>query len=321
MKFFFIVTLCFSIIFASIPAVAKPTWQQWVAELKIEAVKQRIDPELFDQIFSTIREPDHKVMQYDKSQPEHRITFLEYRNTRADQYKILIGRKEYQKNKELLQSIGSTYGVDPCIIVGLWGMESDYGHYMGNFPVIKSLATLAYDERRAEKFRKELLLALQIVNQGQIPFEKYKGEWAGASGQPQFLPSSWFKYAVDYDQDGRKDIWTSTADALASIGNYLAKNGWQWHGPTNIEVQLPDDFPKNLLGKKIKKSVSEWNDLGVRTISGDELPGGEIEASVVELEGGTVFLIYPNFRVILMYNNSSYYAATIVYMADKICRR
>lgn len=321
MKFLLKLIVCFTILLASITANAKPTWQQWVATLKVEAVEQGINPALFDQIFSTIREPDHKVMHYDKTQPEHRITFLEYRNTRADQYKILIGRKEYQKNKDLLQSIGATYHVDPCIIVGLWGMESDYGHYMGNFPVIKSLATLAYDERRGKRFRHELLLALQIVSQGQISFEKFKGEWAGASGQPQFLPSSWFKYAVDYDQDGRKDIWTSNADALASIGNYLAKNGWQWQGPTVIEVQLPENFPENLKSKKILKSVSEWNDLGVRTISGEELSGDDNDTSIVELEGGTAFLIYPNFRVIMTYNYSSYYAATIIYMADKICRR
>lgn len=319
MRFLFIFTFCFTILFATTPIYAKSSWQQWVAALKIEAVKQGIKPELFDQIFSTIKEPDHKVIHYDKSQPEHRITFLEYRNTRANHYKIFLGRKEYQKNKTILDDIGMTYGVDPCIIVGLWGMESDYGHYMGNFPVIKSLATLAYDERRGKRFRQELLLALKIVNQGQISLEKFKGEWAGASGQPQFLPSSWFKYAVDYDHDGRKDIWTSQADALASIANYLAKNGWEKDGHTVIEVQLPEDFPKELISKKIRKSASEWNDLGVRMLSGDDLPDSGQETSIVQLEGGTTFLIYPNFRVIMTYNYSSYYAATIVYMADKIC--
>jgi membrane-bound lytic murein transglycosylase B len=321
MRFIRIAMLCCLLLFFVTPASAKPTWPQWVATLKVEAVEQGIDPELFDRIFSTIPEPDHKVMHFDKSQPEHRITFLEYRNSRADKLKLMIGRKEYKNQEELLENIGTTYGVDPCIIVGLWGMESDYGHYMGNFPVIKSLATLAYDDRRGSRFRKELLLALQIVNDGQITFEKYKGEWAGASGQPQFLPSSWFKYAVDYDHDGRKDIWTSKADVFASIANYLAKNGWQTGEPVAIEVQLPENFSKNLLGKKIQKSVTDWNELGVRSLAGAALPGGDIQASIVELEGGTDFIIYPNFRVIMTYNYSSYYAATIVYMANKICER
>jgi membrane-bound lytic murein transglycosylase B len=308
-------------LFQATEAFAKPTWQQWVADLKTEAVSQGIDPDMFDQIFSTIREPDHKVMHYDKSQPEHRITFLEYQNTRGDKYKIFIGRKEYQKHKELLEDIGERYSVDPCTIVALWGMESDYGHYMGNFPVIKSLATLAYDSRRGERFRKELLLALQILNQGQISFEKFKGEWAGASGQPQFLPSSWFKYAVDYDHDGRKDIWTNDGDALASIGNYLAMNGWKKGEPAAIQVELPDDFPMNEVGKKIKKPVSEWNSLGVRTVEGNEIPFDELSASIVVLEGDTAFIIFNNFHVIMTYNYSSYYAGTIVHMSNEICKR
>jgi membrane-bound lytic murein transglycosylase B len=300
-------------------AMAKPSWQQWVADLKSEATQQGIDPDMFDRIFSTIPEPDHKVISYDKSQPEHRLTFLEYRDTRADKYKIFIGRKEYQLHKKILTEIGNTYHVDPCIVAALWGMESSYGHYMGHFPVIKSLATLAYDERRGKRFRQELLLALQILNQKQITFEKFKGEWAGASGQPQFLPSSWFKYAVDYDHDGRKDIWTSDADSLASIANYLNKNGWQESEPVATQVILPSHFPKSLIQKKVKKRISYWNDLGVRTESGAELPDSDLLASIVELDGNIVFLIYDNFHVIMTYNYSSYYAGTIAYLSHKIC--
>ncbi|MBV8802254.1 MAG: lytic murein transglycosylase, partial [Gammaproteobacteria bacterium] len=315
-----IIVLIFSLLCLNTVAMAKPTWQQWVAELKIEAVSQGIAPDLFDRIFRSIPEPDHRVISFDKTQPEHRITFLEYRNTRADKYKIFIGRREYELHKEILEEIGETYHVDPCIVVALWGMESSYGHYTGHFSVIKSLATLAYDARRGERFRQELLLALQIVNQGQISVEKFKGEWAGASGQPQFLPSSWFKYAVDYDNDGRKDIWTSDTDSLASIANYLSKNGWLYQQPVVVQVALPDNFPKKLIGKKIKKTVSDWNELGVRTMDGADLSYPDLQASIIQLEGGPTFLIYNNFNVIMTYNYSSYYAATIAYLSDKICK-
>jgi membrane-bound lytic murein transglycosylase B len=321
MKRISILAWIITLLFFVTPVMAKPSWQQWVADLKAEAVEQGIDPDMFDRIFSTIHEPDHKVIHYDKTQPEHRLTFLEYQNTRGDKYKIFIGRKEYKKHKEMLSNIGEHYGVDPCVITALWGMESDYGHYMGNFPVIKSLATLAYDSRRGERFRKELLLALQILNQKQISFEKFKGEWAGASGQPQFLPSSWFKYAVDYDHDGLKDIWTNDGDALASIANYLSMNGWKAGEPAAIEVELPENFPSDLTGKKIKKTVSEWNALGVRTLSGDEVPYSDLLASVIVLEGGTAFIIFNNFHVIMTYNYSSYYAGTIVYMGHQICKQ
>lgn len=300
---------------------AKPTWPVWVAELKREAIAEGINPNLFDQIFATIPGPDSKVMRLDHTQPERRITFLQYRDSRGDKYKILIGRQEYRKYSALLQEIGNAYGVDPCAIVALWGMETSYGHYMGNFPVIKSLATLAYDARRSDKFRSELLLALKIVNQNQIRFEDYKGEWAGASGQPQFLPSSWFKYAVDYDHDGRKNIWTSESDVFASIANYLAKNGWQSIAPISTQVILPANFEAHLMGKNIKKPISAWDAMGVRTISGASLPLSTGLVSIIELNGGSAFMIYPNFNVLLSYNNSNYYAATISYMADQICRR
>ena len=316
-----VLVLILSLLCLSTVAMAKPSWQQWVAELKIEAIRKGIDPEMFDRIFKSIPEPDHKVISYDKSQPEHRITFLEYRNTCPDKYKIFIGRREYELHKNILEEIGETYHVDPCVVAALWGMESSYGHYMGNFSVIKSLATLAYDARRGERFRQELLLALEILNQKQISFEKFKGEWAGASGQPQFLPSSWFKYAVDYDNDGRKNIWTSDTDSLASIGNYLTKNGWQFDEPVMVEVALPANFPKHLLGKKIKKTVSAWNELGVRTLSGADLSYPDLQTSVIQLDGGVTFLIYNNFNVIMTYNYSSYYAATIAYLSDEICKR
>jgi membrane-bound lytic murein transglycosylase B len=317
----FILAALSIVLFNSSNILAKPSWSEWVLTLKKEAVSQGIKADLFDQIFSGISGPDFSVLRFDRTQPEHRMTFVNYRNTRADFYKIVLGRREFQKHRQLLQDIGKHYRVDPCVIVALWGMETSYGHFTGDFPVIRSLATLAYDSRRSDHFRSELLYALQMVNANQISIEEYKGEWAGASGQSQFLPSSWFKYAEDYDGDGRKNIWTSYSDVFASIANYLAKNNWQQDEPLMLEVTLPSHFNKSLISKTVEKPVNAWNEMGVRTLTNDALPSSDVKASIGKLEGGPTFLTYPNFKVIMTYNNSSYYAATISYMADKICGR
>ncbi len=319
-----LLSVCLSlmcVLFVEQALAAKLSWNEWVLQLKKEAIEQGIDENLFDRVFATIPGPNPQVLHLNHTQPEHRITFFQYRDTRAGKYKIFLGRRELQKHRTLLQNVGRDFKVDPCFIVALWGMESDYGHVTGNFPVIKSLATLAYESNRSARFRKELLLALQIVNSKQISLAKFKGEWAGASGQPQFLPSSWFKYAVDYDHDGRKDIWTSYPDVFASIANYLAKNGWRLDEPWAIVVKLPDHFNQHFIGKDTQRLVKQWNKLGVRTQSGASLPHQDLSASIVQPDGGPTFLIFDNFRTLLSYNNSIYYAGTVGYMADRICQK
>lgn len=300
---------------------SQQNWSSWVADVRREALAQGISPAVFDKAFANIHEPSRRVRGLSRTQPEHRLTFTKYLHSRADLYRIVMGRKHYNKNKSLLEEIGARYGVDPCFIVAFWGMESSYGSYMGNFPVINSLATLAYDSNRREFFRKQLFLALHILQGGHVSLANFKGEWAGASGQPQFLPSSWMEYAVDYDGDGRKDIWQSKPDIFASIANYMKKNGWQVGEPWAVLVKLPSRFDKNLLGKTIIKPTKEWSLLGVRTEKGQILPHPELLASLVQPNGGPVFLAYPNYKMILRYNNSIYYAGAIGYMADKICNR
>ena len=292
-----------------------------MADVRGEALAEGISASVFDEAFADIHEPSRQVKGLSHSQPEHRLTYTAYRNSRIDAYRIAIGRKEYKKNQDVLEAIGREYGVDPCFIVSFWGMETSYGSYMGNFPVIRSLATLAYDSKRKDFFRKELFIALHILNDGHVSLAKFKGEWAGASGQPQFLPSSWVKYAVDYDKDGRKDIWESKPDAFASIANYMKQNGWQTGEPWAVYVTLPAHFDRKLEGKSIVKPVSEWNAMGVRTEAGQPLPYQNLQASVVQPFGGPVFLAYPNYKMILHYNNSIYYAGAIGYLADKICKR
>lgn len=302
-------------------ALASQSWQQWLVELRAEALGEGIRPALFDEAFAGIHEPNRTVKSLAKSQPEHRLSYYKYRDSRIDGYRIEVGRQKYKKYRELADEVAQYYGVDPCFIMAFWGMETSYGGYMGNFPVIKSLATLAYDSPRKDFFHKQLLYALHIVNDGHVTLDKFKGEWAGASGHPQFLPGSWMEYAVDYDGDGRKDIWESKPDTFASIANYMKKNGWHADEPWAIFVKLPKNFDPALQGKKIVKTVSEWNALGVRTEKGEPLPYTHLEASIIQPDGGPVFLAFPNYKMILKYNNSIYYAGSVGYLADKICRR
>lgn len=301
-------------------AFAKDNWNEWLSVLKQEVIQQGIPAALVEQALAGMTEPNHQIKRFLHSQPEKRLTFLKYRSTRVDNYRIAIGRKEYKKNKELLDAIGKQYGVNPCFIVSFWGMETSYGSYMGNFPVIKALATLAYDSNRKEFFRKELFIAFRILKEGHVSLANFKGEWAGASGQSQFLPSSWVKYAVDYDQDGHKDIWKSKADVFASIANYMKQNGWQTDEPWAIQVRLPRQFDMQLEGKNNMKAVGEWSRLGVVTENGQTLPYQNLQASIIQPLGGPTFLAFPNYKMILRYNNSTYYAGAIGYMADKICQ-
>jgi peptidoglycan lytic transglycosylase B len=297
-------------------AQSRESWSAWVQTFRVEAIKEGIKPSVFDEVFSTMSGPNEQVLKYYHGQPERRLSFLEYRQTRANNARIQMGRREYQKNKTLLDGISKTYGVDSCFILALWGLETDYGHFMGHFSVPWSLATLAYASDRQAFFRHELLGALRIIQEGQVSLEDFKGEWAGASGHPQFLPSSWYKYAVDYDHNGRKDIWKNLPDALASIANYLAKNGWEWHQPWAVEVTLPADFDTALIGKTVVKSVSEWRHLGVH-VSTAVSP--QLSASIVSLNGGPALMVFHNFRVLQTWNDSNYYIATVGYLADRIC--
>lgn len=315
------VVVCCLIFTISQVFASSQNWKNFLEGVRKEALSQGISAALLDQAFADLKEPSRQVKGLSRSQPEHRLTFSKYLHTRADGYRVAMGRKNYLKNKVLLDEIGERFGVDPCFIVSFWGMETSYGTYMGNFPVIRSLATLAYESKRPEFFRKELLLALHIVNDGHVSLKDFKGEWAGASGQPQFLPSSWVKYAVDYDGDGHKDIWKSKPDVFASIANYMKKNGWKKGEVWAVHAKLPSGFDKSLEGKTIVKPVSEWNKLGVRTTEGQSLPYPHLEASIVQPSGGPVFLAYPNYKMILRYNNSIYYAGAIGYMADRICNR
>jgi len=296
-------------------------WKQWLAGMRQDAIADGIKPEVFDAAFKNIRSPNHGIMKYDRYQPERRLTFLKYRNTRAGKYRIAMGRKKYKQYKPLLNEVAKEYGVSPCFVMSFWGLETSYGGFMGKFPVIQSLATLAYDKRRSAFFRKQLLYALHILQEGHVDPKKFKGEWAGASGHPQFLPSSWHNYAVDYNGDGKKDIWTNMSDVFASISNYLIQHGWKPGQPWAIQVNVPGQA-KHFENAKEKMTIEEWRKLGVTTLNGRPWPEDEdLEAKLIRPDGGPSFLAFNNFDVIMKWNRSNYYAGTVGYLAEEICKR
>jgi membrane-bound lytic murein transglycosylase B len=222
----------------------------------------------------------------------------------------------------LLDGIWRRFNVEPRFVVALWGIESDFGKVMGNYAVVSALATLAYDGRRSSYFRGELISALRIVDQGHIRADNMTGSWAGAMGQCQFMPSTFLGYAVDYDGDGRKDIWNDRADALASIANFISRLGWRGGEGWGREVMLPAGFDPSATGLEVKRPTGEWSRLGVRSIDAGPLAGREGEASLVMPDGagGPAFLVYDNFRTIMKWNKSTYFATAVGYLADSMPR-
>jgi membrane-bound lytic murein transglycosylase B len=315
--FVFFMLLCYAL---SLSAAQTQSWQTWLQGVRKEALSQGISARIFDQVFTQIKGPSAKVLRYDRSQPETRISFLKYRDTRADAYRIKLGRKALKKNRLILDEVSQHYGVSACFIVSFWGLETSYGRFMGSFPVIQSLATLAYDSRRGPYFRKQLFYALHILEDGHVRYQDFKGEWAGASGQPQFLPSSWFHYAVDYDKDGKRDIWQTKEDVFASIANYLVAHGWQAEQPWAIVVRLDQKRGlSDLLNDGQWQSIAAWQKLGVQLLPGASWPDATLKATLIRPSGGPDMLVFNNFEVIMQWNRSTYYAGTVGYMADRIC--
>ena len=292
----------------------------WLDTLKIEARSKGISQSTIESSLSGIK-PIPRVIELDRKQPEFTLTFKEYLRRVVSDRRIRIGKAKLVEHEKLLAEISIKYGVQPRYIVALWGIETDFGRITGGFPVISSLATLAYDGRRSKFFRKELFLALKIVDKGHITAKDMLGSWAGAMGQNQFMPSSFHAYAVDYNKDGSKDIWKTLPDIFASIANYLSKSGWQGDQTWGRPVSIPDKFSQKLLGRKIKKGLNQWHELGVRKLSGKDLPKRNLLSSIIRPEKGMVgpaFVVYHNYGVILKWNRSNYFATAVGTLSDKI---
>jgi membrane-bound lytic murein transglycosylase B len=262
------------------------------------------------------------VIELDRKQPERQLTFAEYLDKVVTAQRMDSARHQLADNRVLLDGIWRRFNVEPRFIVALWGIESDFGKVMGNYAVVSALATLAYDGRRGSYFRGELISALRILDQGHIRADDMVGSWAGAMGQCQFMPSTFLGYAVDYDGDGRRDIWNDRADVLASIANFISRLGWRGGEGWGREVMLPGSFDARAAGIEAKRPIAEWSRLGVRSIDAGPLSGGDNEASLVMPDGvgGPAFLVYNNFRTIMKWNNSKFFAAAVGYLADGMAK-
>ena len=302
------------------PACAQSgSFDDWLAQFRGEAATEGISAQTLDRALDGLQ-PIPEVIERDRRQPEGQLTFRDYNRRVLSPTRIERGRELMREHRALLERVAADYGVQPRFIVALWGIESNYGSFTGEFPVIGALATLAYDGRRAAFFRKELLQALRIVEQGDVTPAQMMGSWAGAMGQSQFMPSSYLAHAVDYDHDGRRDIWTSPPDVFASIANYLAKAGWNARHTWGRRVQLSNHLEAEAAGLEVVKPLPEWHALGVKRSNGDDLPVVALDASLLRMDDdeGPAYLVYNNFRVLMAWNRSTYFALTVGELADLI---
>ena len=304
------------------PAAAVPTlsFEDWRSQLRSDALAAGISATLFDRAFAGVT-LDPAVVAADSSQPEFTRPVWEYLDGAVSARRIANGQAQYAQQQATLSRIEQRYGVQAEVLVAIWGMESAYGANIGSNNVIRSLATLAYEGRRAAFWREQLIAALQILQHGDIAPERLVGSWAGAMGQTQFMPTTYNQHAVDFDGDGRRDVWFSPADALASAAHYLQQSGWQLGKPWGFEVRLPQGFDYALADPEVRKSVAEWTRLGVIPAAGKLAPTLSAESATLLLPAGhrgPAFLLLSNFRSILKYNNSSSYALAVGLLSDGI---
>jgi membrane-bound lytic murein transglycosylase B len=300
-------------------AITRPAaFEGWLRGVEHDALADGISADTLHNALDDVM-PDEHVLELDQKQPEKTITFDVYVQKVVSSARIQKGRQLLQDNKDLLADISARYGVLPDIIIALWGIESSYGKAMGDYPVVDSLVTLAYGGRRAEFFRKELMAALHILDEQHIPSSALLGSWAGAMGQCQFMPSTYLHYAVSYGGN-RPDIWDNDADVLASIANYLAAEGWRAGQGWGMEVTAAKSIDEGEIGIKNAHSITEWNQLGVRDMQGVALPDSSNAASLLAPDGmhGRLFLVYDNMRAVMRWNRSTYFAASVGLLADRI---
>ncbi len=301
-------------------------FRNWLRTVRADAVYQGISSKTVDNAFSQIHYRDD-IIQLDQKQPDGTRTFDNYIKSVVSPAKIEKAQQAYLENKTLIDEISRRYGVPSQYIVSLWGLESNFGANMGNFPVIESLAVLAYEGRRREFFKSELINALKILDQGHVPMDDMKGSWAGAMGQIQFMPSSFFSYAVDYNRDGKKDIWTSKEDSFASIANYLSSLNWNKSQEWGKQVQLPQGFPLDTASLEQGKSITDWKALGIKDMDGKSLKFNEDSQAWLVIPDkertaeSKAYLVLSNYKVIMKWNRSTYFATSVGILADAVANR
>lgn len=261
-----------------------------------------------------------RVVELDRSQPEFTRTFADYFNRRVTFYRVSRGRQLLNRYESLLSRLTREYGIPPQYLLAFWGLETNFGNYLGKISTLDSLATLACDQRRSKFFTAELFQALELVDLHQLDIGRMEGSWAGAVGHTQFMPSAYYRYGTDGDGDGRVDLWDSIPDALTSAANYLKSLGWEPELRWGREVILPEDFPYQETGIDNRRPLQEWQAMGVRRINGEPVGDVDVEAALLVPSGadGPKFLVYQNFDVIMRWNRSQFYALSVGHLADRI---
>lgn len=290
----------------------------YIEGVKAEAAKAGIRPATLQAAFRGIGQPNARVIELDRRQPEFTLTWEQYRAKVISDARIARGREFYARHRALVGEVCAKYRMHPGPIMGIWGLESHYGQFTGGFNVIEALTTLAWEGRRATFFRTQLMSALRILDAGDIPADRMLGSYAGAMGQCQFMPDSFLRFAVDHDGNGRRDLWNDTGDIVASIANYLSKSGWTPPLGWGQSVTLPAGFDPSLAGRDNRRTVAEWARLGIR-------PRGQVpadaQAAVIlpDGAGGQSFLAFqPNFQAIRRYNPSDFYALAVGIIGDGV---
>jgi membrane-bound lytic murein transglycosylase B len=322
-------TVCVSFLLAQSPAMAydpppqsEADFQAWLKGFKKQARQDGISQQTLNKAFKNVH-LNERVLELDRRQPEFTRTFWQYFNRAVTDWRIETGQKLYEKYKPQLQEVTREYGVPGRFLIAFCGMETNFGGYTGNTPIIDSLATLSYDRRRSEFFQRELMAALRIIDQGHIDPAQMKGSWAGAMGQCQFMPSNYLRYAVDADNSGKRDLWNSLPDVFFSMGNFLNELGWQREENWGREVTLPENFDLALADGRTKRSLDDWRQLGLKLADGRPLPEADMKAALLLPYDyrGPAFLVFDNFDVIKRWNRSDSYALAVGHLADRIVGR
>lgn len=303
---------------ALVARAAPDDFGAFLAGVRAEARRSGISAPTLDRALADVR-PNQKVLDKISHPPEFTMTWAEYRAMLVTDQRIENGRDAYRANAALFRAVEARYGVPARIIVGIWGLESSYGTKTGDYRVVEALATLAWDSKRRPFFRSELMAALRIIEHGDIAPGRMTGSYAGAMGQPQFMPTSFLRFAVDFQGNGRRDIWTSTPDVLASIANYLARSGWVPGESWGMPVAVPPGIDPALAGRDNRRPLAAWRALGLRARDGRALAGEQDAALVLpDGAGGEGFLVFPNFNAIRRYNPSDFYALVVGLIGDDV---
>jgi membrane-bound lytic murein transglycosylase B len=331
---FFLLLLIFNFFLSSATLAQSNTsdgFETWLEGVRQEARSKGVSEKTISEALSSVK-PLRRIIERDRNQAEFKLTLEQYSSRVVSDKNIKTGRAKSDLHKSLLENIERRFGVQRRFILAIWGIETRFGFVEANVPVIPAVSTLAFDRRRSKYFRAQIFAVLEMLDRGLIDLKNLKGSWAGAMGQPQFMPTSYLAYAVDFDGDGRRDIWNNIGDTLGSIANYLKQHGWNNNLTWGREVSTPNSILETIgpaerraapgcrARTSQRLSLKEWGQYGIRRAGGDDLPTRDILASLVLPDGseGRRFLVYSNYQAIMAYNCAHHYAVTVGLLSDKL---